>query len=51
MSIVESFKKTIIFFDELEGKVITDYALIGGLAVLTSSAPHHQVQLLSFRKK
>jgi len=34
MSIVESFKKTIIFFDELKKeRLITDYALIGGLAL------------------
>jgi hypothetical protein len=34
MSIIESFKKTIIFFDEIqkEGHV-SDYALIGGLAL------------------
>jgi hypothetical protein len=34
MSIVESFEKTIIFFDELKKEgLITDYALIGGLAL------------------
>lgn len=34
MSIVESFKKTIAFFDEIrEDRLIDDYALIGGLAL------------------
>jgi hypothetical protein len=34
MSIIESFKKTITFFDGLEKeKLISDYALIGGLAL------------------
>ncbi|MBI5097940.1 MAG: nucleotidyltransferase [Nitrospirae bacterium] len=34
MSIIESFKKTIIFFDEIKSEgVIEDYALIGGLAL------------------
>jgi len=34
MSIIESFKKTIIFFDEIKNEgIIKDYALIGGLAL------------------
>lgn len=34
MSIVESFKKTIVFFDELKKEgLIAEYALIGGLAL------------------
>jgi hypothetical protein len=34
MSIIESFKKTIIFFDDIQKEgLISDYALIGGLAL------------------
>jgi hypothetical protein len=34
MSIIESFRKTISFFDEIQKEgLITDYALIGGLAL------------------
>ena len=34
MAIVEAFKKTIAFFDEIRDEgIIDDYALIGGLAL------------------
>jgi len=46
MSIVESFNKTIIFFDEIKREnIIKDYALIGGLALSAWIRPRATIDI------
>ena len=54
MSVIESFKKTITFFDEIQKEgLISDYALIGELALSAWIEPHSQDEIdirLLFKK-